>query len=235
MAEPNQPSDPKLAQPAPASATGVTATPPAPAAQVSPTTSIAPGAPPAKSPAAPKPAAPPPKEPTRRNFLVASLLALFGSWFAAAWTTFTLSMIGMTLGTVRFMFPNVLSEPPSSFKAGDASNYEENKVDDKFKEIGAWVIRHKDDRGRDIIYALSTTCTHLGCTPNWLEAEKKFKCPCHGSGFKITGVNFEGPAPRPLERYAIKKTDDGQIIVDKSRKFQKEIGQWDDPDSYVLL
>jgi cytochrome b6-f complex iron-sulfur subunit len=232
MAEPNQPIDPKSAQPAPTPATGVTAIPPAPAAQVS---SIAPGAPPAKSPAPPKPAAQPPKEPTRRNFLVVSILSLFGSWFAAAWTTFTLSMIGMTLGTVRFMFPNVLSEPPSSFKAGDASNYEENKVDDKFKDIGAWIIRSKDERGRDIIYALSTTCTHLGCTPNWLEGEKKFKCPCHGSGFKITGVNFEGPAPRPLERYAIKKTDDGQIVVDKSRKFQKEIGQWDDPDSYVLL
>ncbi|MBI2805393.1 MAG: ubiquinol-cytochrome c reductase iron-sulfur subunit [Planctomycetes bacterium] len=144
-------------------------------------------------------------------------------------------MLGLTLGTVRFMFPNVLSEPPSTFKAGDASSYEENKVDDKFKEIGAWVVRHKDERGRDIIYALSTTCTHLGCTPNWLEGEKKFKCPCHGSGFKISGVNFEGPAPRPLERYAIRRTEDGQILVDKSRKFQKELGQWDDPDSYILL
>ena len=97
------------------------------------------------------------------------------------------------------------------------------------------LIRAKDERGRDIIYALSTTCTHLGCTPNWLEAEKKFKCPCHGSGFKISGVNFEGPAPRPLERYAIRISDDGQILVDKSRKFQRELGQWDDPDSYILL
>jgi cytochrome b6-f complex iron-sulfur subunit len=233
MAEPNQPGDPKPPQPATTPETGVTATPPAPGGQSPPTNSVAPGAPPAKPPA--KPVAQTPKEPTRRNFLVVATLALFGSWFATAWTTFTLSMIGMTLGTVRFMFPNVLSEPPSTFKAGDASNYEENKVDDKFKDIGAWIIRSKDERGRDIIYALSTTCTHLGCTPNWLEGEKKFKCPCHGSGFKITGVNFEGPAPRPLERYAIKKTDDGQIIVDKSRKFQKEIGQWDDPDSYVLL
>ena len=73
------------------------------------------------------------------------------------------------------------------------------------------------------------------CTPNWLEADKKFKCPCHGSGFRITGVNFEGPAPRPLERWAIKKSEDGQIIVDKSRKFQKELGQWDDPGSYILV
>ena len=228
MAEPNQPSDPSPPQPAATPETGVTANPPTP----SPTTAVAPGAAPVKPAAPAKPAI---KEPTRRNFLVGTGLALFGSWFAAAWTTFSLSMLGMTLGTVRFMFPNVLSEPPSSFKAGDASNYEENKVDDKFKETGAWIIRSKDERGRDIIYALSTTCTHLGCTPNWLEGEKKFKCPCHGSGFKISGVNFEGPAPRPLERYAIRRTDDGQIVVDKSRKFQKEIGQWDDPDSYILL
>ena len=225
MAEPNQPENPLPAQPAPAPSTGVTATPPL-------------TVPAATAPPPPKPATPAkPAEPTRRNVLVAagitSVGVLFGSWFAAAWTTFTLSMLAMTLGTVRFMFPNVLSEPPSTFKAGDSGNYEENKVDDKFKEIGAWVIRSKDDRGRDIIYALSTTCTHLGCTPNWLEGEKKFKCPCHGSGFKISGVNFEGPAPRPLERYAIRKTDDGMIIVDKSRKFQKELGQWDDPDSYL--
>ena len=229
MAEPNQPDNPNPPQPAPQ--TGVTATP-------APSTGVAPGTPPPPKPPAPAAKAPA-AAPTRRNFLLAAGLAswgaLFGSWLATAWTTFTLSMLGMTLGTVRFMFPNVLSEPPSTFKAGDAGTFEENKVDDKFKDIGSWVIRSKDERGREIIYALSTTCTHLGCTPNWLEGEKKFKCPCHGSGFKISGVNFEGPAPRPLERYAIRKTDDGLIIVDKSRKFQRELGQWDDPDSYVLL
>ena len=190
----------------------------------------------APKPAPPKPAAKPavakPGGPTRRIFIISSL---FGSWFAVAWTTFTASMIAMLLGTVRFLFPNVLSEPPSVYKAGAVTDYEEDKVDDKYKEFGFWVIRHKDDRNRDIVYALSTICTHLGCNPNWLEADKKFKCPCHGSGFRISGVNFEGPAPRPLERYSIRKNDDGQLIVDKSRKFQKEIGQWDDPDSYVLL
>jgi cytochrome b6-f complex iron-sulfur subunit len=229
MAEPNQPGEGSPPQPpTPAPETAVTATPPA----APPTTAIT-AAPPPKS------ATPTPEAPTRRNFLVNAAVAtgstLFGSWYATGWTTFSASMLGLTLGTVRFMFPNVLSEPPSSFKAGDVSSYEENKVDDKFKEQGAWVIRAKDENGRDIIYALSTTCTHLGCTPNWLEGEKKFKCPCHGSGFKISGVNFEGPAPRPLERYAIKKTDDGQIVVDKSRKFQKELQQWDDTDSYIQL
>jgi cytochrome b6-f complex iron-sulfur subunit len=160
---------------------------------------------------------------------------MFGSWISVAWIALSASLLGMTLGTVRFLFPNVLSEPPSSFRAGNVNSFEENRVDDKFKEQGAWIIRAKDERGREIIYALSTTCTHLGCTPNWLDAEKKFKCPCHGSGFKISGVNFEGPAPRPLERYAVRRSEEGEIVVDKSRKFQKELGQWDDGDSYILL
>ena len=228
MAEPNSPSAGATEPGAPAAAsTDITATPPSAAA----TAVKAP--PPAAPKPAPKPAAKPAaKGPTRRIFLVSTL---FGSWFATAWTTFIASMAAMTLGTVRFLFPNVLSEPPSVYKAGSVADYEENKVDDKYKEFGFWVIRAKDDRNRDIIYALSTVCTHLGCNPNWLEADKKFKCPCHGSGFRITGVNFEGPAPRPLERHAIRRTDDGQIVVDKSRKFQKEIGQWDDSDSYILL
>ncbi len=186
--------------------------------------------------APPKPVKPaPPKPPAKGGARRGFLLSMFGSWFAIAWITFTGSMVAMLLGTLRFLFPNVLSEPPSSFKAGDISSYEEGKVEDKLKDRGTWVIEGRDDKNRKIIYALSTICTHLGCTPNWLESEKKFKCPCHGSGFKITGVNFEGPAPRHLERFAVKKTEDNQVLVDKSKKFQKELGQWDDPDSYILV
>ncbi len=198
--------------------TAVTATPPGAAAPAKP------ALPP--KPAPPAPAAKPGT--TRRGFF-------FMSWIAIAWSTLSASLLAMLLGTVRFLFPNVLSEPPSTFKAGTPDQYEDGKVDDKFKTVGAWVIRAKNERDQDTIYALSTTCTHLGCTPNWLESEKKFKCPCHGSGFRITGVNFEGPAPRPLERYAIRLGDDGQIVVDKARKFQKELGQWGDPDSYIAL
>ncbi len=213
-----------------------------PTASGTPASAIAAGVPPAGGAATavttapPKPAKlmppkPPAKGGTRRGFL----WALFGSWFAIAWITFTASMVAMVLGTLRFLFPNVLSEPPSSFKAGDINSYEEGKVEDKFKDRGTWVVEGRDDKNRKIIYALSTTCTHLGCTPNWLDSEKKFKCPCHGSGFKMSGVNFEGPAPRPLERWAVKKTEDNQVLVDKSKKFQKELGQWDDPDSFILV
>src|SRR6266704_2322027 len=97
------------------------------------------------------------------------------------------------------------------------------EVDVRWKDaFGVWIVRVPDG-----FYALISVCTHLGCSPNWLPAENKFKCPCHGSGFYMTGVNFEGPAPRPLERARIVLADDGQILVVKSVKFQQEKGEWD--------
>src|SRR5581483_3320499 len=98
---------------------------PSPPAAASAATATAPPkpAPPAKAPPA---KAPPGKAPdkggTRRSFLV----GVFGSWISIAWITFTASMVGMLLGTVRFLFPNVLSEPPSTFRAGNVNAYEED-------------------------------------------------------------------------------------------------------------
>jgi cytochrome b6-f complex iron-sulfur subunit len=183
--------------------------------------------PPAPAAAKPAPVKPSAKTGKDRRFF---LLAMFCSWFASGWTAFSLSMVAMLLGTIRFLYPNVLAEPPSKFKVGDPKQFEEGKVVERFKDQGAWIVRYQGE-----IYALSTTCTHLGCTPNWLERENKFKCPCHGSGFKITGVNFEGPAPRPLERWAVSIADDGQLFVDKSKKFQKELGQWSNPESFIKV
>ncbi len=138
-----------------------------------------------------------------------------------------------TLLTVKFMFPNVLREPPSKFKVGFPDAFPAGQVSEKFKaQFGVWIV-NTEYNGQPEIVALKTVCTHLGCTPNWLEAEQKYKCPCHGSGFYKDGINFEGPAPRPLERYAIRVADDGQIEVDKSRIFQEEMGQWADASSFI--
>ena len=159
------------------------------------------------------------------------------AWLGLAWGAFSAASAAALAATGRFMFPNVLNEPPQQFKAGFPNEYGIG-VDERWKEkYGVWLVRTTDDIEQHAagFYSLSVTCTHLGCTPNFLSAENKFKCPCHGSGFRISGVNFEGPAPRPLERYAIRRGDDGQIVVDKSRKFQRELGQWSDPDSYILL
>lgn len=158
-------------------------------------------------------------------------------WMGLAWGAFTAATAGCLAATGRFMFPNVLNEPPSQFAIGFPDEYGQG-VDERFKDtFGVWVVRTESDLTHEApgFYALFSVCTHLGCTPNWLSAENKFKCPCHGSGFRPTGVNFEGPAPRPLERTRIVLAEDGQILVDKGRKFQQELGQWTDPESFLQI
>jgi cytochrome b6-f complex iron-sulfur subunit len=201
-----------------------------------PTLPARPQKPPLSKPAAKKPGQT--VAPTRRNFVVAVLMApagLFSSAFSSAWTLAAAATTAFTLGLARFMMPNVLVEPPSNFKIGSPDDYPLGTVSTKWKsEFGVWIV-HVEYDGKDVIYALSTICTHLGCTPNWLESEQKFKCPCHGSGFYKTGINFEGPAPRPLERYGIRVAEDGMLEVEKSLKYQEEMGQWTDATSYVEL
>ncbi|MEO1999014.1 MAG: Rieske 2Fe-2S domain-containing protein [Planctomycetaceae bacterium] len=197
----------------------------------------------AKPQAKPKPVLPPtPVKPparkstkrpeTRRNVLISLLV----SPFALAWIFLSAATAASTLALARFMMPNVLVEPPTKFKIGPPSEYPEGTVSTKWKAArGVWIINTDQYDGQSNIVALASVCTHLGCTPNWLESEQKFKCPCHGSGFRITGINFEGPAPRPLERVGIRLAEDGMLEVDKSVKFQEELGQWEIPASYYPL
>ena len=155
----------------------------------------------------------------------------FIKWLTIGWLAFAAATGGFFTIMIRFLFPNVLFEPPQSFKIGFPEDFEIGKVDLRFKkEFNVWVVRN--DEG---IYALSTVCTHLGCTPNWLSTERKFKCPCHGSGLRASGINFEGPAPRPLERYKIEMGSDGQVLVDKTKSFKFEKGEWEREESFLRV
>lgn len=156
-------------------------------------------------------------------------------WIGVAWGCFSAASAVALAATGRFMFPNVLDEPPQRFKAGLMADYGMG-VDERWKDkFGVWIVRTPDDlvQDRSGFYALIAVCTHLGCTPNYLAEEHKFKCPCHGSGFRISGINFEGPAPRPLERAAISLAEDGQILIDKSQRFQYELGQWTAAEAFL--
>ncbi len=185
-----------------------------------------PAPPPAAKPAAaPAPTAKPAgiQSPERRHFIF--------TWLGLAWAAFAAATVAALSTVLRFMFPNVLFEPKMSFKAGSPDEFEIGKVDLRWKDkYGVWIVRTAEG-----MYVLSTVCTHLGCTPSWLDAEEKFKCPCHGSGFFKSGINFEGPAPRPLERFAISLAEDGQVLIDKSKIFQQEKGEWNDPQSFLPL
>ena len=170
---------------------------------------------------------------SRRGGLV--MLTSVVTWASVGWTSFSAACAVMLGGLTRFLFPNWLREPPSQFKIGAPGEYAPESVSTKWAaQYGIWVVNTVYE-GQSQIYALKTVCTHLGCTPNWLDAEQKFKCPCHGSGFRISGINFEGPAPRPLERYAIQLADDGLLEVDKSQTFQQEMGQWENASSFVTV
>ena len=136
-------------------------------------------------------------------------------WFAVSAFLYT-----WFIAFLRFFLPRTLFEPPTVFKIGYPSDYALG-VDTKWQQkYRIWV-----DRSPDRVFVIYARCTHLGCTPDWKSSENKFKCPCHGSGYDNEGVNFEGPAPRPMDRAHVELAPDGQIIVDTSRLYQWPKGQ----------
>ena len=141
---------------------------------------------------------------------------------------FSVLVVGL-VALVRFFFPRVLFEPPVTFKASYPGRYKVGEVNTDYQQVqNVWIVRMEEG-----FYALLAVCTHLGCTPVWDESKQKFKCPCHGSGFNKEGINYEGPAPRPLERVKITLAEDGQILVDKSIVFRHERGEWEKPGSFL--
>jgi cytochrome b6-f complex iron-sulfur subunit len=230
MSESNPPSEPKKPTESRPEASSAPSPGSAPAAASTATAKAAPAAAKAKPKAEGKSGTAAKKKRAQQETPAVSRREFF-PWLGAAWAVYTASFLAALGAMTRFMFPNVLFEPAMSFKAGFPEEFSVGSVDERFKEkYGVWLVRIEEG-----IYALSTVCTHLGCTPNWLSNEGKFKCPCHGSGFYMTGINFEGPAPRPLERYRVVLGEDGQVLVDKTKKYQQEKGQWSDPESFLNL
>jgi cytochrome b6-f complex iron-sulfur subunit len=133
---------------------------------------------------------------------------------------------------LRFFFPRSLFEPKTVFSIGYLSDFALG-VETKFqRDYRIWV-----DRVPGRIFVIFARCTHLGCTPDWKAAENKFKCPCHGSGYDSEGVNFEGPAPRPMDRAHVELDATGQIIVDSNRLFVRDVkagrDEFDNPGAFL--
>ncbi len=147
------------------------------------------------------------------------------------------SIIGF-LGTsllmfFRFFLPRAIFEPSSIFRVGFPGDYGIG-VDTKYQQLyRVWVVKTSDR-----LFVINAVCTHLGCTPDWKPSENKFKCPCHGSGYDSEGINFEGPAPRPMDRAHVELDAEGHIVVNKGKLYDWPKGgenKFDEPGAYIPL
>ena len=69
--------------------------------------------------------------------------------------------------------------------------------------------------------ALSSKCSHLGCTVPWNDQTKTFPCPCHASVFEMDGDVRNPPAPRPLDLHPV-TIEGGVVTVDAGRRIQRQ-------------
>jgi cytochrome b6-f complex iron-sulfur subunit len=123
------------------------------------------------------------------------------------------------LAFLRFFLPRSIFEPSTVFRIGFPGDYGVG-VDTKLQQqYRIWVVKNTER-----LFVIYARCTHLGCTPDWKESENKFKCPCHGSGYDSEGVNFEGPAPRPMDRAQVTLDAEGQIVVNTGKLYEWQKG-----------
>lgn len=150
------------------------------------------------------------------------------------WLIFLVSAGIAAIASLFFLRPNALYEDPPQIKVGKPSDYAVGSTT-VFTEKR--VVLNRDPDG---FYAIRLICTHLGCTPNYVNDVTKdlidqgvvvrgedgkpvregvagFKCPCHGSRFFRDSVNFFGPAPRPMDHLEIATAPDGLLMVDRSK------------------
>jgi len=127
----------------------------------------------------PQPSRLDPEPVARRDFLGLSALAAAGS-------TLFFALLGMLRLPKAAVLPSLSRKfrvtLPESLAAGEA-----------FVPPGRSVAVFRDEGG---IYAISMTCTHLGCIVK--PSATGFDCPCHGSRFAPDGSVLKGPAPKPL-------------------------------------
>jgi cytochrome b6-f complex iron-sulfur subunit len=147
------------------------------------------------------------------------------------WASFFGFLIALSAAMARFFLPRAIFEPSSIFRIGFPGDYALG-VDTKWQQqYRIWVVRNSER-----LFVIYARCTHLGCTPDWKASENKFKCPCHGSGYDSEGVNFEGPAPRPMDRAEVKLDAEGQVVVNVGRLYDWPKGgtnRFNEDGSYI--
>lgn len=141
----------------------------------------------------------------------------------AGWLGFLFSLVAPALANIRFLFPNVLYEPPTRIKLKPPAAYPVGSAT-FIPEQRAFLFREAEG-----FRCVSAICTHLRCTINpFEEADDEYPephahCPCHGSVFaKKDGRVLRAPAPTPLAIYAVSLGPDGRLVVDTGQAVSPE-------------
>ncbi len=140
----------------------------------------------------------PPESTSRRRFLAGLTFGSLGT-----------AVFGSLAICVRYLWPSVLFELPSRFRAARLSDLARKRIV-FLRDRALYLVR--DDKGA---FAQSAVCTHLGCLTRPNAGEDGFFCPCHGSEFALDGSVIKGPAPRPLDRVHLERREE-ELWVDQA-------------------
>jgi len=129
------------------------------------------------------------------------------------------SAVLAVLSDLIFFKPRVTYGQPALFQIGKPEEY----------PPGTRIAREAERicivREGNKLAAISTTCTHLGCSV--AISDTGFACPCHGSRYDQDGTVTGGPAPKPLPWFKVSLAPNGEIEVDKNATV--------DPGTYLTV
>ncbi len=159
---------------------------------------------------------------TRRRFMVGTVHASG----AVAAMGFALPSLGFAFGTSVFERPPAIWTPVGKPEDFPNDTYVPKVITlvQGVGEIGkatAYVRARNPDESVDPpevfpdgvdFLAISNRCMHLGCPVRYVDAAKRFICPCHGGVYDFAGRVSGGPPVRPLDRFHL-RIRDGQLEV----------------------
>lgn len=121
---------------------------------------------------------------------------------------------------LSFLFPGQSkdkeTQAPKIVDAGLVSSFEPGSVTPFVR--GQFYLVHFKTGG---FLALSSRCTHLGCSLPWDEKTQSFICPCHASKFDIKGQVLSPPAPRAMDLFSLEIKKE-RLFVDISKKIRRK-------------
>ena len=157
---------------------------------------------------------------TRRRFMT---LSAHGAG-AVAVSAFTLPALGFAAGSALFdrppvewqaigapedfvsdtYLPRVITEVAGIGQVGKTTIYVRSRTENDPPSL--------PESDSDPYIAVSTRCMHLGCPVRYIDAAKRFVCPCHGGVYDFDGRVEGGPPVRPLDRFYT-RVNNGQVEV----------------------